>query len=126
MCALCLIDTKPRHMSQSEQLMLEIAADELMREIKLTQVTRKLLERNRIFERDMASARKVQRFLLPPPRQQSGGLKLSYYYHPLDAIGGDFLDTRWRPDGSMALLVADVSGHGAQAALTSAMAKMIF
>jgi sigma-B regulation protein RsbU (phosphoserine phosphatase) len=126
MGALCVVDTKPRHLSQAEQAILEIAAEELMRQARVNRITRELLDRNRIIERDLASARTVQRFLLPPPKQQSGGLKLSYHYHPLEAIGGDFLDTRWRPDGSMALLVADVSGHGATAALTSAMAKMIF
>ena len=124
--ALCVVDFKPRQMSQRDRQILELAADELMREVKLRKVTRELLDRNRTFERDMASARKVQRFLLPPARQQSGGLKLSHYYHPLDSIGGDFLDTRWRSDGSMVLLVADVSGHGASAALTSAMVKTIF
>jgi sigma-B regulation protein RsbU (phosphoserine phosphatase) len=85
-----------------------------------------LQKRNRTFKSDMEAARRVQRHLLPPLRQSGCGLKLSHYYHPLDCVGGDFLDTRWRSEGSLVLLVADVSGHGASAALTSAMVKTIF
>jgi sigma-B regulation protein RsbU (phosphoserine phosphatase) len=51
---------------------------------------------------------------------------VTHAYHPLDAIGGDFLDVYIRADGTVVVLVADVSGHGASAALTSAMIKTVF
>jgi len=54
------------------------------------------------------------------------GFSIWHYYHPVDVIGGDFLDAHIRPDGSLAAVVADVSGHGASAALSSAMVKTVF
>jgi serine phosphatase RsbU (regulator of sigma subunit) len=124
--ALCVVDFKPRKISQREKLLLMMVANELMTQIKLRSTSQKLLERTRVIERDLAAARVVQRFLLPPTSQEGKGFGLWHYYHPFAAIGGDFLDTQIRPDGSLALLIADVSGHGASAALTSAMVKTIF
>ncbi|MGA2231748.1 MAG: GAF domain-containing SpoIIE family protein phosphatase [Tepidisphaeraceae bacterium] len=131
--ALCVVDFKPRRISMREQGLLQMVADALMTEVKLRAASRKLLDRNRIIERDLAAARIVQRFLLPPQKQEAKGFTFWHYYHPVDAIGGDFLDTHIRkpgadecPWGSVALLIADVSGHGASAALTSAMVKTSF
>jgi serine phosphatase RsbU (regulator of sigma subunit) len=131
--ALCVVDFKPRKISVREQRLLQMVADGVMTEIKLRAASRKLLDRNRTIERDLAAARIVQRFLLPPQKQEGNGFTFWHYYHPVDAIGGDFLDTHVRkpgsddcPWGSLALLVADVSGHGASAALTSAMVKTSF
>jgi sigma-B regulation protein RsbU (phosphoserine phosphatase) len=97
-----------------------------MTEVKLRSTSRQLLERTRTMERDLVAARNVQRFLLPPRVQEGRGFALWHHYQPFDAIGGDFLDARIRPDGSMATLLADVSGHGPSAALTSAMVKTTF
>jgi len=123
---LCVMDFKPRQMTVREQQLLKMLADSLMTELKLRKASRQLLDRTREMERDLRAARSVQRFLLPPPMQVGEGFCLRHYYHPFDAIGGDFLDARLRPDGSMAALLADVSGHGASAALTSVMVKTSF
>lgn len=123
---LAIVDTKPRKMSDRELQLLKMVADGLMTEIKLRAASQKLLVRTRTIEEDLAAARAVQRFLLPPQKQRGDGFVLWHYYHPFSLIGGDFLDARLRSDGSLALLLADVSGHGASAALTSAMVKMVF
>jgi serine phosphatase RsbU (regulator of sigma subunit) len=124
--ALCLVDNKPRHMTHRESEMLKILADTMMSEVRYRTVSRQLLERTRIIERDLVAARKVQRFLLPPARLEGKGFLICHYYQPMEAIGGDFVDYLLRDDGSAAILIADASGHGASAALTSAMVKTIF
>jgi|GEM_PF-5058886 len=124
--ALCIVDFKPRALSQSERKLLKLVAAGLMTEVKLRRVSKELIQRTRTMERDLAAARAVQRFLLPPQRQEGNGFILWHQYHPVDAIGGDFVDAQVRTDGSLAALVADVTGHGASAALTSAMVKTVF
>jgi len=124
--SLCIVDTVPHTVSQRERKLLKLVAEEVMTEVKLRKVSRELFERTRAMQRDLGAARAVQRFLLPPQRQVGNGFALWHYYHPFDAIGGDFLDAQIRPDGSLATVLADVSGHGASAALTSAMVKTIF
>jgi serine phosphatase RsbU (regulator of sigma subunit) len=124
--ALCVVDYKPRKINQYEQRLLEVLADGLMAEVRSRAASRQLLTRTRAMERDLAAARAVQRFLLPPRRQEGDGFAVWHFYHPMEAIGGDFLDVNIRPNGSPALLLADVSGHGPSAALTSAMVKSIF
>jgi sigma-B regulation protein RsbU (phosphoserine phosphatase) len=124
--ALCVVDFKPRTMSERERKLLKLVAEAVMMEVKLRKTSRQLLERTRTMERDLAAARIVQRFLLPSQKQEGEGFNFWHFYHPFDAIGGDFLDSHLRADGSLAALIADVSGHGASAALTSAMVKTVF
>ena len=123
---LCIVDTKPRHISDTEKQLLQMIADGLMAEVKLRLASRRLLEHNRVVDRELVAARRVQRFLMAPEHQQGKGFDFYHMYHPFDRIGGDFIDTRLREDGSLVLLMADVSGHGAAAALTSAMVKTSF
>ena len=85
-----------------------------------------LLSHHERMEEELLQARSVQRYLLPPENQTLTGCKLSHFYQPLYHVGGDFLDTLVRPDGILALMIADVSGHGIAAALSSAMLKHAF
>ena len=50
------------------------------------------------------------------------GYQFSDYYKPANQIGGDFYDYVILPDGRVAIVVADVVGHGVAAALL--MAKL--
>jgi serine phosphatase RsbU (regulator of sigma subunit) len=124
--SLCVVDNKPRKITLREKQLLEMVANGLMTLAKLRATSRQLVHRTREMERDMISARNVQRFLLPPRRQEGKGFVLWQSYHPVDAIGGDFIDARLHDDGSLAMLIADVTGHGASAALASAMVKTVF
>jgi phosphoserine phosphatase RsbU/P len=76
-------------------------------------------------EHELATARKMQRNLLPqgPPAVQ--GVSVVARFQPMTAVGGDFYD--YAADaGGLAVLVADVTGHGVPAALTAAMVKVAF
>ncbi len=88
--------------------------------------SRQLLERTEEMEQDLMAARAVQRFLMPPEFQDFGTHRMAYLYHPLHHIGGDFLDVAQHPSGQTLFMVADVSGHGVAAAMSSAMLKTVF
>jgi serine phosphatase RsbU (regulator of sigma subunit) len=93
---------------------------------RMPDASQQLLERNEEMEHDLMAARAVQRFLLPPESQDFGTCRVTHLYHPLHHIGGDFLDTVVHPSGEILMLVADVSGHGVAAAMSSAMLKTVF
>jgi phosphoserine phosphatase RsbU/P len=90
------------------------------------EASRQLLERNEEMEQDLMAARAVQRFLLPPENQDFTTHRVSHVYQPLHHIGGDFLDVAQGPSGQRILRLADVSGHGVPAAMSSAMLKTVF
>jgi sigma-B regulation protein RsbU (phosphoserine phosphatase) len=69
---------------------------------------------------------RMQRFLLPPARIEGDGWRIEHLYRPAERLGGDFIDVHRRPDGRIMMLVADVSGHGTSASLSTAMTKTVF
>lgn len=76
-------------------------------------------------QREIDMAARVQRSLLPAELPAGGGFEFATLYEPCEALGGDFYDVA--EDGSRsALLLADVSGHGLQAALTSSLLRASF
>lgn len=123
---LCIVDTEPRTLSDRERDLLELIADGIMAQVNLRSASRQLLKRTKQIERDLQQAVQMQRFLLPPQRQEGDRWRVTHLYRPYEHLGGDFVDVHQRPDGKLALLVADVSGHGTSSALTVAMAKTAF
>ena len=73
-------------------------------------------------ERDLQLAHDVQTGFLPsnPPELES--YEFYQYYHPANHVGGDYYDYIRLTDGRIAVIVADVVGHGVAAALM--MAKL--
>jgi serine phosphatase RsbU (regulator of sigma subunit) len=124
--SLCIVDMKPRKVSPRERDLLRLVAEGAMAMVKLQVASRQLLDRSQLIERDLQQAVQVQQFLLPPKRVEGDGWKIEHLYRPVDHLGGDFVDFYERPDGRWALLIADVSGHGTSAALTTAMTKTAF
>lgn len=78
--------------------------------------------KQRELERDMRLAIEVQHGFLPDQRPELPGYEFFDYYQPMSQIGGDYFDYIPLPDGRLAVVVADVVGHGVAAALM--MAKL--
>lgn len=78
--------------------------------------------RQRELERDMELAHEVQHGFLPEQRPSLPGYEFFDYYQPASQIGGDYFDYIALPGGRLAVIVADVVGHGVAAALL--MAKL--
>jgi len=74
-------------------------------------------------ERELAAARSFQESMLPPRAGTVGPLTLAALYESSRELGGDFFD--WEPiEGpGLALLIADVAGKGAAAAMLTGMVK---
>ncbi len=73
-------------------------------------------------QRDLELAHEVQRGFLPDKPPQLEAYNFFNYYQPANHVGGDYFDYIPLPDGRVAVIVADVVGHGIAAALL--MAKL--
>jgi len=74
--------------------------------------------RQKELERELKLARDVQTGFLPKRRPNTEGYEFFDYYKPANHVGGDYYDYLELPDGRLAIIVADVVGHGIAAALT--------
>jgi len=81
------------------------------------------LKEHEFAEKELEIARSVQRRLLPPPEIDANGFHISARTDAAHIIGGDFYDVVRLDDGSLAVLVADVSGKGMAASLIMASCK---
>jgi sigma-B regulation protein RsbU (phosphoserine phosphatase) len=71
-------------------------------------------------------ARVFQQGLLPAPEAVTKGLAICCRYTPCSELGGDLYDYAVDRSGQTALLIADVSGHGASAAMLTGIVKSAF
>ena len=77
-------------------------------------------------ERDLEAARATQQTIIPQSLPALPGWDLAAYYQPVIQVGGDMYDWLRLPDGRMFFWIADATGHGASAALLTALAKLLF
>jgi phosphoserine phosphatase RsbU/P len=91
-----------------------VARQQLERDVRVS--------RDRL-ERELASAGEMQRRLLPAALPSGMGATFAAYYRTSLYAGGDYYDVFALPDGQFGVIVADVSGHGAQSAIVMAMIR---
>lgn len=77
-------------------------------------------------QEEMELAAALQMGLLPKLPGEAPGARYTHRYLPAEGIGGDIYAMVPLPDESLAMMIADVSGHGVTAALISAMVKTSF
>jgi hypothetical protein len=70
---------------------------------------------------EFAAARELQRQLVPLALPEIPGLRMQAAYLPANDVGGDFYQVLEQLDGTMLLLVGDVSGKGLKAAMTGVL-----
>ena len=75
--------------------------------------------------RELELARTIQQRLLPPVRLEGAGFRVAARNLPAQFVAGDFYDFFELPDGSLAVVVADVAGKGVGASLIMASVKSI-
>src|SRR6516164_2280144 len=74
-------------------------------------------------EKELSDARAFQQSLLPPGSATVGGISVFAHYIPCSELAGDLYDyAPLSPEGAV-ILVADVSGHGASAAMLTGTVK---
>ncbi len=77
-------------------------------------------------ERDLEAARATQQTIIPQSLPALPGWDLAAHYQPVIQVGGDIYDWLRLPDGRLFFWIADATGHGASAALLTALAKLLF
>jgi len=108
----------PPAMGSIEWLALIALAAKQYEQAEASWQAREAAQARAAVERDMDNARRIQESILPPPFA-SDGLEVAWHFDPCDAVGGDLVDVFRLPDGRVLLTVADVTGHGLPAALTT-------
>jgi serine phosphatase RsbU (regulator of sigma subunit)/anti-sigma regulatory factor (Ser/Thr protein kinase) len=76
-------------------------------------------------EHELRVARLIQQTLLPKELPALPGWEIAAYYQPARAVGGDFYDFIYLPDGRLGLVVGDVTDKGVPAALVMATTRAI-
>jgi sigma-B regulation protein RsbU (phosphoserine phosphatase) len=76
-------------------------------------------------EKELADARAFQQSLLPPGSGEIEGISVFAHYIPCSELAGDFYDYA-ASQNAVSILVADVSGHGASAAMLTGTVKSAF
>src|SRR5215470_2462378 len=111
--------------STSSRSALEMLSAEAALAIENARLYREALDKAK-FEQELKVAAAIQRSLLPTPARTGTFFTAAAVSLPSLTIGGDFFDYVERPDGSFGLLLGDVAGKGASAALLAAATLGIF
>jgi hypothetical protein len=81
-----------------------------------------LVDRVRVRD-ELEVARKLQSDLLPESSPEVEPYHFAHSYRTANEVGGDYYDFQQLPDGRLALLIGDASGHGIAAGLLMAIAN---
>jgi len=86
------------------------------------------IDNARLYQQQKAFAETMQRSLLPRERPAVPGLEVGRVYESAAQVdvGGDVYDFLELPDGRLAVVLGDVTGHGIDATADMAMAKFVF
>ncbi|MDG3007147.1 PP2C family protein-serine/threonine phosphatase [Paludisphaera mucosa] len=118
---------KPRSPDDIQEMFARIRAH-----LRVADLRSELAERNRLLETahkkltfELDLARKVQFAMMPRPPKPRGLLQVAVRYTPANQLGGDVYDFYRLDNNRLGILVADVSGHGVNAAMLSGMVKTL-
>jgi PAS domain S-box-containing protein len=118
--------TTERVWSDIERDLLDLFAISISEAIERKQAEDEIKALYRDIMDDLEIAQTIQKSILPPWFQIQGDLLLSANYLPWSKIGGDLFDCIQLSNSRYVIYVADISGHGIQAALTMTAVKAIF
>ncbi len=79
--------------------------------------------RQEVVHKELAIARDLQQSLLPTDLPATEAMEFSTLFEPSAAIGGDYFDVLRVDEERLAVVIADVSGHGLPTGLRMAMLK---
>jgi hypothetical protein len=82
---------------------------------------RRTAEERAVLAGEMQAAQQIQRILAPAAVDTAAGARVEVAFRPMRDVGGDFYLCRALPDGRQRILIGDVSGKGAAAAMTATL-----
>ena len=86
-------------------------------ELKVKERTEKLQSTLNLIQKDLNTAKNIQKGILPSYNWKKNLFEVKYIYQPMDQIGGDYYHIAELEDGRIRIILADATGHGIQAAL---------
>lgn len=110
--------------SQDDLRLLSIIAAQSGQIIRNSQLQQDALEKERL-AMELATARQIQQALLPATIPHLPDLEIACYFNPAEEVGGDYFDFFPLNENQLGIVQADVSGHGASAAMIMTMLKGI-
>jgi sigma-B regulation protein RsbU (phosphoserine phosphatase) len=125
---LCIIDQRPRQLSEAQVASLTDLAQVVMDELELRLAARRTVELESQLRRSAEQvARTLQQSLLPARVPAVAGLDIAARCHVAntDQVGGDFYDVVPDADGGCAVVVGDVCGKGTSAAALTGTARWV-
>jgi sigma-B regulation protein RsbU (phosphoserine phosphatase) len=117
--------TRPGFFHEEHQHILTTLASQIAIAIENARLYQTVHQQERQLERDVAMAREVQLRLLPPQAPTLGNAELAVRFLPARTIGGDLYDFLDYGAGRTAIVLGDVSGKAAPAALFAALVSGI-
>jgi serine phosphatase RsbU (regulator of sigma subunit) len=109
--ALCLVDDRPRRLTDDQIDLLRVLADWVERELAM--------------QDELDQAAEIQAQLLPQAPPSTRGLQVAGVCQPARMIGGDFFDWFVLPDGRVQLIIADVMGKGLGTGIVAANVRAV-
>lgn len=119
---LFLFTSEKRGFDRDDRRILETVAAQISLTLEHADLLERSLERERL-QSEMEIARDAQQRLLPSSLPEVRGISLYATSLPASIVGGDYYDSVEFSDGTIGLIVADVAGKGAGAALYMSMVK---
>jgi sigma-B regulation protein RsbU (phosphoserine phosphatase) len=117
--------TRSHFFSEEHERVLATLAAQVAIAIENARLYQRVRSQERQLERDIAMAREVQLRLLPPTAPQLANAELAVRFLPARTIGGDLYDFIDYGPARTAIVLGDVSGKAAPAALFAAMVSGI-
>jgi sigma-B regulation protein RsbU (phosphoserine phosphatase) len=117
--------TRPNFFNEEHERMLTTLAAQVAIAIENARLYEAVKRQEHQLELDMSMAREVQLRLLPPAAPKHSHAELAVRFLPARTIGGDLYDFVDYGPGRTAIMLGDVSGKAAPAALYAALASGI-
>lgn len=102
---------------EARRKILEIKVDERTKELQNT--AEELSEAYKTIKEDLNLAKRIQTNLLPHEHHRYPDLDFAVHFQPMIEVGGDIYHIYRLKDNYYRIFIADATGHGIQAALTT-------
>jgi sigma-B regulation protein RsbU (phosphoserine phosphatase) len=113
---------EPGRFTDEHEQMLTALAGQMATSIENARLYETVRAHEQALARDLATARMIQKGLLPRRAPDLPGAAIGHAFAPARELAGDFYDFLPYPDGRVALVVGDVAGKATPAALYGSLA----
>jgi sigma-B regulation protein RsbU (phosphoserine phosphatase) len=118
-----LESTQVNYFTEYHQRFLMTLASRIASALVNAELFERVADNERRISREMKIAREIQRQLMPDEVPSIPPLKMAVLFKPVAQLGGDLYDWIEFDDGRLAIVLGDVAGKGAPAALYGALSS---